>query len=359
MNVARLKTVKGEVIAEIPLPMSAADVPLSRYVSFLNELKKLELDDQNPMQIMAQAVGEFSGLELGEVLRAKVGEQWKTDAQLDGGIRSLYGWCVNALTNYKGHGRKPDNFTFEYRGETYRIPYIVASELAGGLSMLPEVETGEAIEAYETLRGFRQQIKDAGDPTKERAKRIKQLKEAIINAEDKDCDMAREIRRLEAETELTGDPNGNLLFAQYLRLISIFARKEPKIKMLPKPEGRDFYPDEAAALETIDRMPANDGDRERWIQTRMIYFQGIDTATALDVDFFLTGLLTISKKTHPVIGSLSLPFFMLVAANQSRQQQKGKRTIAQWRTKKKSKSGLVGVQLSKPLLKKGGLIIPK
>lgn len=335
MNVARLKTVKGEVIAEIPLPMSAADVPLSRYVSFLNELKKLELDDQNPMQIMAQAVGEFSGLELGEVLRAKVGEQWKTDAQLDGGIRSLYGWCVNALTNYKGHGRKPDNFTFEYRGETYRIPYIVASELAGGLSMLPEVETGEAIEAFETMRGFQQQIKDAGDPKKERATRIKQLREAMAKQGDESGDMARETRRLEAEIEIEGDPNGNLAFAQYLRMVAILAKKEG------------------------ERLPANDGDRERWIQQRMIYLQEIDTKTALDVDFFLTGLLTISKKTHPVIGSLSLPFFMLVAANQSRQQPKGKRTIAQWRTKKKSKSGLVGVQLSKPLLKKGGLIIPK
>jgi len=335
MNVARLKTVKGEVIAEIPLPMSAADVPLSRYVSFLNELKKLELDDQNPMQIMAQAVGEFSGLELGEVLRAKVGEQWKTDAQLDGGIRSLYGWCVNALTNYKGHGRKPDNFTFEYRGETYRIPYIVASELAGGLSMLPEVETGEAIEAFETMRGFQQQIKDAGDPKKERATRIKQLREAMAKQGDESGDMARETRRLEAEIEIEGDPNGNLAFAQYLRMVAILAKKEG------------------------ERLPANDGDRERWIQQRMIYLQEIDTKTALDVDFFLTGLLTISKKTHPVIGSLSLPFFMLVAANQSRQQQKGKRTIAQWRTKKKSKSGLVGVQSSPPLLKKGGLIIPK
>lgn len=335
MNVARLKTVTGEVIAEIPLPKSAADVPLSRYVSFLNELKKLELDDQNPMQIMAQAVGEFTGLELGDVLRAKVGEQWQADAQLDGGVRSLYGWCVNALTNYKGHGRKPDNFTFEYRGETYRIPYIVASELAGGLSMLPEIETSEAIEAFETMRGFQQQIKDAGDPKKERATRIKQLREAMAKQGDESGDMARETRRLEAEIEIEGDPNGNLAFAQYLRMVAILAKKEG------------------------ERLPTNDGDRERWIQQRMIHLQELDTKTALDVDFFLTGLLTISKKTHHVIGSLSLPFFMLVAANQGRPQQNGRRTIAQWRTKKKFKSGLVGVQSSPPLLKKGGLIIPE
>lgn len=335
MNIARLKTVTGEVIAEIPLPSSAADVPLSRYVSFLNELKKLELDDQNPMQIMAQAVGEFTGLELGEVLRAKVGEQWQSDAQLDGGVRSLYGWCVNALTNYRGHSRNPDNFTFEYRGEVYRIPYIVASELAGGLSMLPEIDTSEAIEAFETMRGFQQQIKDAGDPKKERGLRIKQLKEAMTKQGDAGGEMAKEMRRLEAEIEIDGDPNGNLAFAQYLRLIAILARKEG------------------------ERLPANDGDRERWIQQRMIHLQEIDTKTALDVDFFLTGLLTLSKKMHPAIGSLSLPFFMLVAANQSRPKPKGRRTIAQWRTKKKFKSGLVGVQSSQPLLKKGGLIIPE
>lgn len=334
-TIARLKRKGGEVLVEIPLPKSAADVKLAHYIAFLNELKKLELPDANPMQIMAQAVGEFTGVELGMILQAKVGEQWQQDRELDGGVRSLYGWAVNTLTNYKGAARKPDDFTFDYKGETLKIPYIVAAELAGGMPVLPEIETAEAVEAFETIRGFQQQIKDAGDPKGERAKRIRQLKEAITKQGDKDGEMMREINRLETEIEIEGDPNGNLVFAQYLRLIAILARKDG------------------------ERLPANDGDRERWIQQRMIHLQEIDTKTALDVDFFLTGLLTLSNRTHPVIGSLILPLFALAAAIQSRQRQKGKRTIAQWRTNGKFKSGLVGVPSSGRSSKGGGLIIPK
>lgn len=334
-NIARLKRANGEIIAEIPLPKSAADVPLSRYVSFLVEMKKFGLEDVNPIQVMAQAVGEATGIDLGAILQAKVGEQWEQHKELDGGVRSLYGWIVNALTNYKGQARTPDNFSFQYQGETYKIPYIVAAELAGGLPVLPEIETVEAVEAFETIRGFNQQIKDAGDPKGERAKRIKQLKESITKDGDKDGEMMREINRLEVETDLDGDPNGNLMFAQYLRVIAILARKEG------------------------ERLPANDGDRERWIQNRMIHLQGIDTKTALDVDFFLIGLLIRSKKTPPAIGSLIPPLFALAAAIQSRPQPKGRHIKEPYRIKKKSKSGLVGVPSSVRLLKGGGLIIPK
>ena len=319
-KLARLKRANGEVLAEIPLPRSAAEISLARYISFISEMRKFELENANPIQIMAQAVSEVSGVDLADILAAKVGEQWSEDQQLDGGIRSFYGWYVNALSNYKGKGRTAQNFGFEYGDEYYRIPYIVAAELAGGLPILPDVETSEAVEAFETIRGFNQQIKDAGDPKGERRKRITQLKEAIVKQGDSAGDMARELRKLEAEIDTDGDPNGNLLFAQYLRMIAILARKEG------------------------EKLPTNDGDRERWIQGRMIHLQGIDTATALDVDFFLSGLLTRSKKTHPVITSLILPLFALAAAIQSKPQRNAKPTIERYRTKKKYKSGLVGVR---------------
>lgn len=324
--VATLKKANGEVIAKIPLPRSAADVSLVRYVSFLNEMKKFELEGANPIMIMAQAVSEFTGIELAELLTAKMGEQWSKDRDLDGGIRSLYGWVVNALSNYKGEARSAKDFGFEYKGESddeaqrFQMPYIVAAELAGGMPVLPEIETGEAIDAFETMRGFNQQIKEIGDPKGERARRIRQVKEAMVKQGDESGDMARELRRLEAEIEFEGDPNGNLRFAQYLRLIAILCRKPG------------------------ERLPANDGDRERWIQGRMLYFQGIDCKTALDVDFFLSGLLMRSKQTHPVIGSLILPLFGLAAAMQNRRQPKGRRTIEQYRTKKKYKKGLAGVR---------------
>ncbi len=315
-----IKRVTGEVLARVKLPMSAADVPLSHYVAFLNELKKLELEDANPMQIMAQAVGELTGVDLGTILLAKVGEQWQQDKELDGGIRSLYGWAVNALTNYKGVARTIENFSFEYKGEAYRIPLIIASELAGGLPVLPEVETVEAVEAFETMRTFQQQIKDLGDPKKDRAKRIIQLKTEISKQGDAEGAMMREIRRLEAETELEGDPNGNMVFAQYLRMIAILSRKEG------------------------ERLPTNDGDRERWIQARMIHMQEIDTKTALDVDFFLMRLSALSKQINPLISSFIHPLFILAQVTQSRPQPKERRTIAQWRTKKKYSGALVGVR---------------
>jgi len=319
-TIARLKRTNGEVLAAIPLPRSAAEISLARYVSFLNELKKFQLEGANPMLIMSQAVSEVSGVDIAEILQAKVGEQWVADKELDGGVRSFYGWFTRALTNYRGEARTPGDFEFEYKGETYQIPYIVQAELVGGLPTLPGIETGEAVEAYETYRGFQQQIKDAGDPTKERGKRIKMLKEAIAKGEDATGDMAREINRLQAEIELTGDPNGNLTFAQYLRLIAILAKKPG------------------------ERLPTNDGDRERWIQSRMIHLQEIDAKTALDVDFFLTRLFWHCETTHHVIGSLTAPLFALSATIQSRQQQKGKRIIAQYRGKRTYKNGLAGVR---------------
>lgn len=320
-KVARLKRANGDVIAEIPLPSSPSDLSLVRYISFLNEMRKLEIEGANPIQVMAQAVGEITGVPLEEVLRAKVGEQWQEHKELDGGIRSLYGWCVNALSNYKGSARTKGNFEFVYKNEKYGIPYIVAVELSGALPILPDIETGEAIEAYETMRTFQKQIKDMGDPGGEKSKRILELKKAIAKGEGGTADMMREMQRIESSIDIDGDPNGDLLFAQYLRLISILARKEG------------------------ERLPANDGDRERWIQARMMHFQEIDCKTALDVDFFLAGLLTLSKKTHPVITSLILPLFALAAAIQSRPKPKERRTIAQYRTKKKYKNGSAGVRL--------------
>lgn len=323
---AKLKRANGEILAEIPLPESAADISLMRYISFLSEMRKFHLGGINPIQIMAQAVSEVSGVDVSQVLLSKIGEQWHEDKQLDGGIRSIYGWYVNALTNYKGESRTVRNFSFQYKGstesepETYQIPYIVSAELAGGLPQLPEIETQDAIEAYETIRGFDQQIKDAGDPDKERGKRIFQLKKAISEGKDVNGDMVREITKLETEIDIAGDPNGNLIFAQYLRMIAILAKRPG------------------------ERLPTNDGDRERWIQNRMIHFQGIDTKTALDIDFFLIRLLAHSKKTHPVIGFLIRPLFALSAATLSRPQPKGKPTIKRYRDKKKYKNALVGVR---------------
>lgn len=319
-TVATLRRKNGDVIARIVLPRSAADVSLARYISFLNEMKKFELEDANPMMIMAQAVGEFTGVDLDDILLAKVGDNWAENRELDGGVRSLYGWIVQAVSNYKGEGRTKDSFEFQYKGDTYQIPIIVAAELAGGVPTVSPVETGDMVEAFETVRTLQRDITKEKDLQKVRTKRIEQLKITMVRSGDKTGGMEREIRRLEAEIELENDPNGNLLFLQYLRLVAILAKRPG------------------------EKLPANDGDRERWIQERVMHLQEIDAKTALDVDFFLSGLLMYSKRTLGVAGSLILPLFALAATIQSKQQPKGRRTIRQWRTNRKSKSGLAGVR---------------
>ena len=319
-TVATLRRKNGDVIARIELPRSAAAVSLVRYISFLNEMKKFELEDANPMLIMAQAVGEFTGIDLADILLAKVGDNWAENRELDGGVRSLYGWIVQAVSNYKGTGRTKDGFEFQYKKETYQIPIIVAAELAGGVPTVSPIETGDMVEAFETVRTLQRDITKEKDVQKVRTKRIEQLKATMVRSGDKTGDMEREIRRLEAEIEMENDPHGNLLFLQYLRLVAILAKKPG------------------------EKLPANDGDRERWIQERVMHLQEIDAKTALDVDFFLSSLLTFSKKMPHVVGSLILPLFGLAAAIQSKRQQSAKPTIRRYRTNRRSKSGLVGVR---------------
>lgn len=319
-TVATLRRANGDVIAKFELPRSAADVSLSRYISFLNEMKKFDLEDANPILIMAQAVGEFTGVDLADVLLAKVGENWAENRELDGGVRSLYGWIVKAVSNYKGTGRTKDGFEFEYNRHTYQIPFIVTAELAGSTPVVTPIETGDMVEAFETVRTLQRDITKERDIQKVRTKRIEQLRVAMVRSGDKTGDMEREIRRLEAEIELENDPNGSLLFLQYLRLVAILAKRPG------------------------EKLPAQDGDRERWIQERVMHLQEIDAKTALDVDFFLSGLLTYSKRTLGVTGSLILPLFALAAAIQSKQQPKGKPTIRRYRTNRKLKSGLAGVR---------------
>ena len=316
---ATLKGANGKAFAKVILPRSASEVQLSRYVSFLNEMKYFDQEGANPIVVMARAVSEFFGIDFGQVARAQIGEGWEKDKDFDGGIRRLYGWAVNAVTNYKGVFRTPEDFGFDYMGDRYEIPFTIAAEL-GGLPMLPNVTAAEAIEVYEAIRGFDEMKKDAGDPKKERRRRIVELQKAIVSGGDADGTLKTEADRLANEIEIDGDPHGNLAFAQFLRMIAILCRKPG------------------------EQLPTKDGERERFIQSRMIHFQQIDAKTAIDVDFFLNSLLTRSKKTHPVVGSLILPLFALSVSTQSSRQQKDRRTIAQWRSKKKFGKGLAGAR---------------
>ena len=98
--VATLKRKSGEVVCKIPLPRTAADVPLSRYVSFLAEAQKIGDAAHNGMHVMARAVHEFTGTPLEEILLAKVGGEWDETKSLSDGVRTLYGWIAHTIGEY-------------------------------------------------------------------------------------------------------------------------------------------------------------------------------------------------------------------------------------------------------------------
>lgn len=284
----------GEVLITLPLPESLADVSLANYVSFLNEIRGVDYEGAlgdpdytgpNPIVQMARAIGEFCGVPLDTVLRAKLGEVYHEETGLDGGIRSLYGWLVRAICTYKGVPRTGESCEVTYNGQDYEIPYITAAAL-GGTPLLPTVETAEAVEAYETVRVY----------------------EDMNKTDD--------------------DAQGNRAFARYLRTLAVLLRKPG------------------------ERLPTEPGDRERFIQERMVEFQGIDAKTAVDVDFFLLNTSTLSEKTPPLVGSLTLPLFALAQTILPQNAPRGKKPSP---TKKLFRPELVGTRSLSRSLRRAGL----
>lgn len=284
----------GEVLIELPLPQSLADVSLANYVSFLNEIRGVDYEGAlgdpdytgpNPIVQMARAVGEFCGEPLDKVLRGKLGEAYHEETGLDGGIRSLYGWLVRAICTYKGVPRTGESCKVFYNEQEYEIPYITAAVLSG-TPLLPTVETVEAVEAYETVRVY----------------------EEMNKTDD--------------------DPQGNRAFARYLRTLAVLLRKPG------------------------ERLPTEPGDRERFIQGRMVEFQEMDAKTAVDVDFFLLNTLTLSETILPLVGSLTLPLFALALTIQPQSAQRGKKQLP---TKKLLVPALVGGRSLRRSLSRAGL----
>lgn len=91
---------------------------------------------------------------------------------------------------------------------------------------------------------------------------------------------------------IEADKDGSKLYSMYVRLMAVLCRKRG------------------------EKMPVDDAIRDAWITERMQLFAGVDAATALNVDFFLSNILTLLNKTHHVIGSLTLLSLLITVETQ-------------------------------------------
>lgn len=215
--IATLRRKGGEEICRIPLPRTAADVTLARYVSFLAEADKIGSEAHNGMHVMARAVHEFTGAPLDEILLATVGAEWDKTKSLDEGVRTLYGWIVNAVGEYKGKARTGEDFEFEHKGSKFTIPFITQSAISGR-DILADVETIEMIEAMESVRNVKEEI------------------------------------------EAKGDPDGSFIFTKYLRVIACLCRKDGQRLPIESAAREQAIQDTVHFLTDIDAQTALDVD---------------------------------------------------------------------------------------------------
>lgn len=238
----------------LELPESLSEVPLNRYIDFLTENEAIGNPEENQILAVAKCVGCFLGVDLPQLLRAEVGDVFQKEYKgLDGGLSSLYGYIATLVGQCKPQLRSQESAVFEYKGERFQIPLILQQAIAGDV-LLPDVEVVEAIEAAEVQRVTFQSLKG-----------------------------------IEVTPE-TRDKRGSLFYSMYLRLMATLLRKEG------------------------ERLPIQEAERERWINDRALFFQEIDAATALDLDFFLRGILTNLEESPQCVGFLSLRSLDLLVA---------------------------------------------
>lgn len=204
-----MKNNKGEIIAELPLYESLYQVPLNRYIDFLkaieqlDDLAKLEAGELNIPRIFAKAIGAFFGLPFDQTLQANYGDF--DGGQLDGGLQNIYRWIVELIGKFQT-GQKSE---FTYKGERFVMPQIGLQTL-NALPLLPNLETGEVIEAWEIRRIAYKQIEEGKDP------------------------------------------DGSYLYSYYLQLLAVLFRKEDEKLPVGDSETEIFINERAAYFQEID-----------------------------------------------------------------------------------------------------------
>lgn len=276
----QLKKPDGTIIAELPMYRSLYEVPLNRYIDFikaeepLHDKEKLEAGEVNVARVLAKCVGEFFGVPLNSVLDAHYGN---TDDIPSGGLQSLYVWIANLVGTFQARIRTPQDCYFDYKGERYTVP-IIGVQTLSALPLLPAMDTGQMIEAYEIRRIAKRMV------------------------------------------ETTQDPDGSGLYTYYLNLLSVLALKEGERLPVGESEVENFI--NARTEYFADIHGGN----------------GVDAGTALDIDFFLASLMRPCEVTGAAIGTLTNHALDLVARIAKRGNPSKKRSTRQSPTANKSLS---------------------
>lgn len=220
-TVIHLEGIDGAPICTLPAYPDLYSVPLANYIDFLRAREPL--DDPraisegtvNEALVLAKAVGYFFGIDIHEVLKAKFGPYDENAGALKN-LQTLYVWIIALVGTFKGRIRTPEDCWFDYDGERYTIPIIGLQALAS-LPLLPALETGEVIEAYE----------------------IQRVSQAAIQKGDKD---------------------GSHLYGYYLRLLAVLCRKDGEKLPVFDDQVQVFIDNRASHFKRLDAGTALDID---------------------------------------------------------------------------------------------------
>lgn len=213
MKVVTAKLAGSEVLS-FKLPESLKEVPLKNYVAFAKAAGKIGDEESNQILAVAQAVGEFFGVDFEDILRVKIGGKNFDDVEgLDASLFNLYGYCHKLVSEWKPTLVSESECEFWVNGSQYKIPVILAQQLAGELR-LPNIETIEAIEAAEVQR----------------------LTDAAVKAGK--------------------DEGGNLTYEMYLRVIAILCRKNGERLPIRDSERDQYILGRIVELQEIDTCTA-------------------------------------------------------------------------------------------------------
>lgn len=327
MTVAHLKSPTGEIIGQFDLPRSLSDVRLNRYVDFLVE--SYGMAQGNAVTGLIRAVNAFYGIEIDKLTQIATGNLYTDGNQIEGTLRSLYGWAMRLIETFEPQLATESDHVLNYNGRTFEIPVIIQAA-ARGEQILPSLPVIVAIEAAEVQRRIMQAIED------NRSARRKLMKDAgadidgaemIVNAAEIDkakgtfveTTAYRDALHLVHNMQQAGDPNGSLMYSQFLQLLAVLYRERIN--------------------DTVETLPIDDGQREGFIQNRAAFFANIDAASALNCAFFLRNILKGYEGFASVVSFLTLLNIEVLAATLLR---KGRRMTGRKGTTKPYLKGLVG-----------------